>query len=587
MSQELLNQALAFFPTQKTLDSFFWERQMGALCLYLSQRTEHERMSMFQVAQDQEFQYKLTGFSPYCVRFFLHPSFEVFEEFWRDENLQLLFAGYLRALRRCVCGFGLARKNPFAKLSRHLNKGQAQLLVKWYTELLARHYVHFRSGPGATLVLMAQEPIVSEESARRIFAQQEAMACTEAREACKVQLQSDLDLGREYAELLGTSGPVMCEHRCFEGDDLVASLEVENFVLGTPTEIQSIRSIRGNISKILVSGDWPSFVIEKDLLEVSALGAKVRFTLNHQLFSEVRGSCMGELQRFKTLHCGRLPIGLKIHCLKGRVSVGRKGAFVAHNAEMSINLPPVGSVGAAVELLESVGKSGGVRILNNPDFQIQVCSPIRLSSLGAAILGVAFYLGSDQLRRYSQSDFVTSHSAVTDDRLIIYGAGVMNGNFEWWGKEKNGQLRRELRLPWRMRGDRTDVLSCQSVRDIDNVNLVTTLLVHAELGGYWEELGKQFIGEIQELLARHQLSALLTVDWVKVTLYQKESLKRKQIFFDELGKLCDYAFEEAARVQQAREQGRLKESRNGILFEMQDLLDQYRLEIEFRASQLE
>jgi hypothetical protein len=149
-------------------------------------------------------------------------------------------------------------------------------------------------------------------------------------------------------------------------------------------------------------------------------------------------------------------------------------------------------------------------IFGNRQIQLQICSPGRLSARASALLGISFYLGSDTLRRYTQADLRTTfawhftHSGGI--RLVLYDAqGDFDRDFAWW----NQQGVRESRLPFK--NGRTDLLIGSGSRlDIQNINLVATLLAHSEYDGYWASLGKEFKAEMELILERHILSGLLT-----------------------------------------------------------------------------
>ena len=51
--------------------------------------------------------------------------------------------------------------------------------------------------------------------------------------------------------------------------------------------------------------------------------------------------------------------------------------------------------------------------------------------------------------------------------------------------------------------------------DIQNINLLATLLVHAQHQGYWNQLGMQFQEEMEALLERHVLNGLVDAPWVR------------------------------------------------------------------------
>src|SRR5258705_12790283 len=62
--------------------------------------------------------------------------------------------------------------------------------------------------------------------------------------------------------------------------------------------------------------------------------------------------------------------------------------------------------------------------------------------------------------------------------------------------------------------ERTDVLTCQSKTDIENINLMATLLSHHQALAYWQHLGRRFVADVEALLKRHLLQGILEVSWV-------------------------------------------------------------------------
>ena len=115
--------------------------------------------------------------------------------------------------------------------------------------------------------------------------------------------------------------------------------------------------------------------------------------------------------------------------------------------------------------------------------------------------------------------------------------------------------------------------------DVQNINLISTLLVHSEYDGYWGLLGKQFRGEMEALLKRHLLTGLLEAPWIRESRAQ---IGDDDKFFAALQELVAYAYGESARVKQRRL--RLfatwrdipARAPNGILEEVQGLLWKYR-----------
>jgi hypothetical protein len=182
---------------------------------------------------------------------------------------------------------------------------------------------------------------------------------------------------------------------------------------------------------------------------------------------------------------GLTTVGLKIHslgdnqellrlidALGGWFEVIASRRYAHARASLTVVLPPVGSARLAIWLLECIEMYLGHSIFHIPRYQIQVCSPCRLDGRRAAILAIAFYLGSDVLRRYSLDDLTTTFSWDTlpfsrqhrGRRIVLYvGEGDLDRNFAWWDRDK-GRLSIRPRLPFFT--ERTDVLTCQSKTDI-------------------------------------------------------------------------------------------------------------------------
>ena len=298
---------------------------------------------------------------------------------------------------------------------------------------------------------------------------------------------------------------------------------------------------------------------------------------------------------------GLLSVGLKIHCLDSserfdRLIEGLGGAprilevnhFKDARASFCLVLPPVGSAVSAIQLIECIEQFTGSPVFGSRHIQLQLCSPGRLSPRASALLGIAFYLGSDTLRRYTQADLQTTFQSSFHQprgiRLVLYDAqGDFDRNFAWW----NCCGVAEPQLPFT--GGRTDLLIGSGSRlDVENINLVATLLVHSEYDGYWGELGRGFRAEMESLLERHILAGLLAAPWVRESWAQIGDDNR---FFAALQELVAYAYGEFTRVKERRLllfggwRDAPARSPNGILEEMQRLLFKYRKLIE-RQSKL-
>ena len=138
----------------------------------------------------------------------------------------------------------------------------------------------------------------------------------------------------------------------------------------------------------------------------------------------------------------------------------------------------------------------------------------------------------------------------------------------------------EPQLPFK--NGRSDLLTGSGSRlDIENINLLATLLVHAQYEGYWSKLGMQFEKEMGTLLEEHLLAGLVDAPWVRTDDVESGDDDK---FFAALQELVAYAFEEAVRI---KERGRVfwkrrdipARSSRGILQEVQALLQKYRGEL--------
>src|SRR5262245_47113699 len=243
-----------------------------------------------------------------------------------------------------------------------------------------------------------------------------------------------------------------------------------------------------------------------------------------------------------------------------------------------------------ITLGECIEHFVGSALFSNPEIQIQVCSPGRLDARRSALLAIGFYLGSDTLRRYILGDLATSFAEnlhyPRGRRLVLYDAeGDFDRNFNW--RKESGKHRVvEPQLPFE--NGRSDVLTGSGSRlDIENVNLLATLLVHVQYQGYWSQLGMQFQEEMEALLVRHVLKGLVDAPWVRTDDPESDDDDR---FFAALQELVAYAFAESVRI---KKKSRLfpswheipARSSDGILQEVQSLLQKYRGEL-VRQSRL-
>ena len=331
---------------------------------------------------------------------------------------------------------------------------------------------------------------------------------------------------------------------------------------------------------------------------------------------------------------GLLSVGLKLHCLGDEhlfsplfAALGGERRVLDHNvfkrsrAKFCLVLPPVGSARAAILLLECIEQYTGCKVFNNRNIQLQVCSPGRLSRRHAALHAIGFYLSSDTLRQYALDDFATT---VSDDyyyhrgkRIVIYDAGSygdFDSAFAWWARTAGRTSPSRIARMWgrsRSSGKRAQSIACPitvvaptlrirkslpflngrtdilvgpgSKLDIHNVNLIATLLVHAQSSdsdGYWSSLGELFANELVSLLDRHLLAGLIEAPWICLSDMEGNTAN-DHLFLSALQELTAYAAAEATRLKQATEKSARISSLHerdapGILGEMQKLLATYR-----------
>ena len=226
--------------------------------------------------------------------------------------------------------------------------------------------------------------------------------------------------------------------------------------------------------------------------------------------------CTGTLQprltRSRTIvvvENGHLSVGLKIHCLDdgsqfttlvdglgGAQKILEINSYKHSDASLCLVLPPVGSARSAILLLECIEHFTGSSLFSNPKIQIQVCSPGRLDARRSALLAIGFYLGSDTLRRYTLGELATSFAEhryyPRGRRLVLYDAeGDFDRSFDWWTKDSGQHCCVVPHLPFE--SGRTDLLTGSGSRlDIENINFLATLLVHAQYQGYWVSSGCSF-----------------------------------------------------------------------------------------------
>jgi hypothetical protein len=324
------------------------------------------------------------------------------------------------------------------------------------------------------------------------------------------------------------------------------------------------------------------------------------------LLATLRKRCPEEIDRlereWKTVRHGLLSVGIKLHVLRTTPgleelleALGGKqartellNAYRKSASEYCIVLPPVGSAQAAIRLLQCIGRYAETPIFDNPDIHLQVCSPGQLDEHRAAYLGIAFYLASDTLRLYSLEQFETTASEQwyhRKRRLVIHDAkGDFDRGFAWW-RAAGGKCIVESQLPFIGR-ERTDVIVGKgSPVDIENINLIATLLVHTQFtahGGYWRELGKTFEEMWRSLLQKHQLPGIVEAPWVR----SRGLDGGDESFAAAFQELMQAAYEDSVRMMRYEASPALQRERlrSGILKDAYDVIATIRTTLTAQAA---
>lgn len=318
------------------------------------------------------------------------------------------------------------------------------------------------------------------------------------------------------------------------------------------------------------------------------------------------------LIQYRNSEHGLLSVGLKIHMLGTDAGVDElvheldgtsppapyRNYYQQKGASLCLVLPPVGSAGAAIRLLDLIGRHTGCPMFGNPNIQLQMCTPGRLDNRRSGMLAIAFYLGSDTLRRFTFDQLTTT---VSNDnrynrgrRLVIYdapgAASEFDYDFEWWQFDHKRGLRLGRRLPFDA-PQRTDLLIGAASRlDIDNVNLAATLLVHSQFKehrGRWQYYGEEFERSITTLLRTNLLTGLLEAPWVH--LGGVKDTQGDNAFFSAIEELMASAFEDSARIQKNLRSyfKNMWEMRPpGLLEEMNTLIRRHRQQLVLKAQEL-
>jgi hypothetical protein len=500
--------------------------------------------------------------------FFSHPTFEIFSSFLSDDGLMKGFISYVLAIPRCR-----KRKNQIkkSKLRAEMHKAKTMLLfVEPYLELVrtSLEVDHISIGPIDKKLARNAVPLVSITPPTKADERAAHIAFFTAQMKAEKEAFEKTSIGKRISQL--TSFLTSVELIETEVESRLPELYQ---ALGTPpTKVKGEyvhgvdQRISQRIYEAMTCGSWVRFkpFTVKPCKMVVDVSDDEKASVGKVAFNIIKGHTSSAIEPWVQMKGGCLPVGLKVHALKKIPDLQLRGQtwFKLEAASRCIVLPPVANADAAIDLLGVLERRLGETIIDNEDYQIQVCSQSRLTAERAAHLGTAFYLGSDRIRTYNQRSLKTSHNE-TGKRLVVYGAGVCEKHFDWCGMDADGNV--VVGPPPDAIHCRTDVLWCHSRRDVFNVNLIATLLVHDQFDGFWKPLGDTFQIALRDILDRHHLSGVLDAPWVKTGGNEDDG--QDEVFETVFEELSAYALSEA---------GRLRDNRiplGGILAEVNDLLE--------------
>lgn len=604
MPSPTLATVLCFLPprtSRKNRLFVAWKQDFKNLCASLAACTLFERRNIYTEARERFTKKQVSITERSYLWFFAHPSFAVFEDFWKDTVLVESFAGFVACLQPCLTTHGTVRSQKFKRLLNRTDHRGYELSWR-YAALLSAHYPLWRIDPKSDASLKnAHSIILNDHPDNEAFDvwlkdAETQLICDKLNGALLHLRNND-----RFYNMLRQEVPMPSFeerhpfHRKIDMDSLILSVEFNVRHTGW----LSISKLKTSLYHTLIKGRWPTFTEERSVCSDMEL-CITQYEVDGECLSKFVHILLEEYQaavdHLREIKNGLLPVGIKVHAVgKTRLrhsTFGYTNSFKLKSAEECIILPAVGSTERLMEILTTIKERTGLWFLNNPDFQIQVCSPGELTRENAAILGIVSYLGSDTLRRYALSDITTTLDGTkTASRPLIYGGGILDEAFEWWQYSPHSPspvaantLAALVSAGTFGSYKRTDVLACTSMHDIRLVNLVATLLIHTQADGYWGKAGLRFISEVKALLMRHHLSGLLDVEWIKANHfrhYESGSGSTDHKFSIALDELMNYAFAEQTRIAELDAEGvELLPHQRGILFEIQDIVKRYRTYIE-------
>ncbi|MFA6528814.1 MAG: hypothetical protein WCT46_04740 [Candidatus Gracilibacteria bacterium] len=200
----------------------------------------------------------------------------------------------------------------------------------------------------------------------------------------------------------------------------------------------------------------------------------------------------------------------------------------------------------------------------------QICLPTgRLNAENCAFLGSCVLLATnDGVQRYSLEAFMSNNSgAETGARMMIYDGGAANLPLPFIYGQNNG---------------RVDMLGRRSVLDIDNLQLLGTVLSHSQFGGPFGKFADPFKRRFYKILQKYKLTHVVEGSFVhdrRASYTKKEQIDHLKCVNDCCGAWSRHRF----LINSAVERG--VEPPDGIIYEVNRLLNGLReaVEVEVRV----
>ena len=312
------------------------------------------------------------------------------------------------------------------------------------------------------------------------------------------------------------------------------------------------------IQEQLANGEYTGFLQLFTLQNRRVLVEKIRMISSRLMYL---------IQKARMQSVGLMPIGAKIHfssrgdgaplkALCDLFNINQTSFRLIHANDCLILPPQLCAAEHYIifNMLEKFGILPKEDETNRYPAEIQTCVAGRWLPDIAALVGSTMLLATQRGVKYSPGAFSTdAHDNVTGARIMAYDGGVRDNGFPFDRPDAEG---------------RTDMLGRRVVNDLDLYQVLGTLAVNLQYGGYFEKEAEKFRMKILQVLGSNNfLHTVFQSAWVEQHASPYDTLKNHE---DMIGKLTD-------RWQTDYNLG--PEHHYGIIGEVRDVLHDVRLDM--------